>query len=237
MKHADIDWSTLGFGYVPTDYNVRCYFRDGKWGEIEISSSETIEMHIAATALHYGQECFEGLKAFRGKDGKVRVFRPLENARRIQDSARGILMEPLPTEKFVEMMELVIKLNERFIPPYGSGASLYIRPLEIGMTARVGVKPAEEYCFIMLVSCSATASASCANAVMGSVEKQRINASNMLNTRFFIAFYLFPMGIVIPIILKITYHTFSQRNQGLHESTQICHESTEEDFKWLNAVQ
>ena len=86
-------------------------------------------------------------------------------------------------------------------------------------------------------SCSATASASCANAVMGSVEKQRINASNMLNTRFFIAFYLFPMGIVIPIILKITYHTFSQRNQGLHESTQICHESTEEDFKWLNAVQ
>ena len=86
-------------------------------------------------------------------------------------------------------------------------------------------------------SCSVTASASCAIAVMGSVEKQRINASNMLNTRFFIAFYLFPMGIVIPIILKITYHTFSQRNQGLHESTQICHESTEEDFKWLNAVQ
>ena len=86
-------------------------------------------------------------------------------------------------------------------------------------------------------SCSVTASASCANAVMGSVEKQRINASNMLNTRFFIPFYLFPLGIVIPIILKITYHTFSQRNQGLHESTQICHEPTEEDFKWLNAVQ
>ena len=86
-------------------------------------------------------------------------------------------------------------------------------------------------------SCSVTASASCANAVMGSVEKQRINASNMLNTRFFIPFYLFPLGIVIPIILKITYHTFSQRNHGLHESTQICHESTEEDFKWLNAVQ
>ena len=90
-------------------------------------------------------------------------------------------------------------------------------------------------------SCSVTASASCkascANAVMGSVEKQRINASNMLNTRFFIPFYLFPLGIVIPIILKITYHTFSQRNQGLHESTQICHESTEEDFKWLNVVQ
>ncbi len=76
MKQPDIDWTTLGFGYVPTDYNVRCYYRDGKWGEIEVSSSETIEMHIAATALHYGQEIFEGLKAFRGKDGKVRVFRP-----------------------------------------------------------------------------------------------------------------------------------------------------------------
>ena len=103
MKECDIDWSGLGFGYVPTDYNVRCYFRNGKWGEIEVSSSETIEMHIAATALHYGQECFEGLKAFRGKDGKVRVFRPLENALRIQQSAEGVMMEPLPTDIFMEM--------------------------------------------------------------------------------------------------------------------------------------
>ena len=117
-----------------------------------MSSSETIEMHIAATALHYGQECFEGLKAFRGKDGKVRVFRPLENALRIQQSAEGVMMEPLPTDIFMEMTKKVIELNKRFIPPYGSGASLYIRPLEIGMTARVGVKPADEYCFIMLVT-------------------------------------------------------------------------------------
>ncbi len=152
MKEADINWSALGFGYVPTDYNVRCYYRNGQWGEIEVSSSETIEMHIAATALHYGQECFEGLKAFRGKDGKVRVFRPIENAKRIQDSARGVKMAEITTEKFMEMMETVIRLNERFIPPYGSGASLYIRPLEIGMTARVGVKPADEYCFLMLVT-------------------------------------------------------------------------------------
>ncbi|MDD6281338.1 MAG: branched-chain amino acid aminotransferase [Muribaculaceae bacterium] len=152
MKNSEIDWSTLGFGYVPTDYNVRCYYRDGKWGEIEISSSETIEMHIAATALHYGQEIFEGLKAFRGKDGKVRIFRPEENARRIRESARGIKMAEIPEELFIKMVKLVIKLNERFIPPYGSGASLYIRPLEIGMTAQVGVKPAKEYCFIILVS-------------------------------------------------------------------------------------
>ena len=152
MNNTQIDWSTLGFGYVPTDYNVRCYFRDGKWGEIEVSSSETIEMHIAATCLHYGQEIFEGLKAFRGKDGKVRVFRPMENCRRIQDSARGIMMEPITDEKFMEMVELAVKLNKRFIPPYGSGASLYIRPVEVGMTARVGVKPADEYCFIILVT-------------------------------------------------------------------------------------
>lgn len=152
MKDTNIDWSKLAFGYMPTDYNVRCYYRDGKWGEIEVSSSENIEMHIAATALHYGQEIFEGLKAFRGKDGKVRVFRPMENCRRIQESARGILMEPITDEKFMEMVDLVVRLNERFIPPYGSGASLYIRPLEIGMTARVGVKPADEFCFLILVT-------------------------------------------------------------------------------------
>ena len=103
--------------------------RDGKWGEIEVSSSETIDIHIAATALHYGQEIFEGLKAFRGKDGKIRVFRPEENARRIRESARGIKMAELPEEIFLEMTRKVIALNERFVPPYGSGASLYIRPL------------------------------------------------------------------------------------------------------------
>ncbi|MDE6176842.1 MAG: branched-chain amino acid aminotransferase, partial [Paramuribaculum sp.] len=147
-----IDWNNLGFGYYPTDYNVRCYFRNGKWGEIEVSSSETIEMHIAATALHYGQEIFEGLKAFRGKDGKVRVFRMEENAKRIIESAKGILMEPIPVELFCEMVRKVVKLNERFIPPYGTGGSLYIRPFEIGMSAKVGVSPATEYAFVILVS-------------------------------------------------------------------------------------
>ena len=148
----NFDWSNLPFGYQKTDYNVRCYYRDGKWGEIEVSTSETIEMHIAATALHYGQEIFEGLKAFRGKDGKIRVFRLEENARRIRQSAEGIKMEPVPDELFKKMVLEVVKLNERFVPPYGSGASLYIRPLEIGISARVGVKPADEYLFLILVS-------------------------------------------------------------------------------------
>lgn len=148
----ELDWGNLSFGYIPTDYNVRCTYRDGKWGEIEVSSSEIINMHIAATALHYGQEIFEGLKAFRGKDGKIRIFRLEENAKRIISSANGIMMAPVPEELFREMVLKVVKLNERFVPPYGSGASLYIRPLEIGMSAQVGVKPATEYTFLILVT-------------------------------------------------------------------------------------
>lgn len=148
----ELDWNNLSFGYIPTDYNVRCYYRDGKWGEIEVSQSETINLHMAATALHYGQEVFEGLKAFRGKDGKIRIFRLEENAKRIIESAKGIMMEPVPVELFTKMVKKVVKLNERFVPPYGSGASLYIRPLEIGISAQVGVKPAKEYLFLILVT-------------------------------------------------------------------------------------
>ena len=147
-----IDWASLKFGYYPTDYNVRCYYRDGKWGDIEVSTSDKVELHIAATALHYGQEIFEGLKAFRGVDGKVRVFRAKDNAARMRESAKGILMEPVPEELFMKMVTMAVKLNERFIPPYGSGASLYIRPIEIGLSARVGVSPADEYMFMILVS-------------------------------------------------------------------------------------
>ena len=151
-KELNIDWANLSFGYIPTDYNVRCTYKNGEWGEIEVSSSELIPMHMAASCLHYGQEAFEGLKAFRGKDGQVRVFRMDENAKRIQRSAEGIMMPALPVEKFMEMVKMVVRLNARFIPPYGSGASLYIRPLEIGMSAQVGVKPATEYLFVIFVS-------------------------------------------------------------------------------------
>ena len=147
-----IDWANLPFGYIRTDYNVRCYYRNGTWGEIETTSSETINLHMAATSLHYGQEAFEGLKAFRCKDGKIRIFRMDENAARLQSTCRGILMPELPTEKFEEMVKKVVKLNERFVPPYGSGASLYIRPLLIGTGAQVGVHPADEYLFLIFVS-------------------------------------------------------------------------------------
>jgi branched-chain amino acid aminotransferase len=147
-----IDWSTLSFGYMKTDYNVRSYYRDGKWSNPELETSEYLNLHMAATCLHYGQEAFEGLKAFRGKDGKVRVFRMRENALRLQSSCAGIMMAQPPIELFEEMVKLVVKKNERFVPPYESGASLYIRPLIIGTNPQVGVKPAIEYTFLIFVT-------------------------------------------------------------------------------------
>jgi branched-chain amino acid aminotransferase len=146
------DWKNMPFGYVKTDYNVRCYFRNGAWGEIEISSSEYIHLHMAATSLHYGQEAFEGLKAFRGKDGRIRVFRWNENAKRMQNTAEGIKMAPVTTEIFKKAVFTAVRLNEKYIPPYGFGASLYIRPLLIGTGAEVGVKPAREYMFMVFVT-------------------------------------------------------------------------------------
>lgn len=147
----DIDWKNLPFGYFKTDYNVRTYNRNGQWGELEISSSEYINMHMAATALHYGQEAFEGMKAFRGKDGKIRVFRWEENAKRMQRSAQGVMMAEVPSELFKEAVFKAVKLNEKYVPPYGLGAALYIRPLLIGSGPEVGVKPAKEYMFMVFV--------------------------------------------------------------------------------------
>ncbi len=147
----NIDWKNLGFGISETDYNVRCYYRDGKWGELEISSSNQITMHMAATCLHYGQESFEGLKAYRGSDNRIRLFRYDENAKRMKRSSQGILLAEVPQSIFQGAVEKAVKLNERFIPPHGTGASLYVRPLLIGTGAEVGVKPAKEFLFIVFV--------------------------------------------------------------------------------------
>jgi branched-chain amino acid aminotransferase len=147
-----LDWGKLPFGYVKTDYNVRCTFKDGKWGELEVSDSEYAPLHIACTGLHYGQQAFEGMKAYRGKDNKIRLFRWEENAKRLQRSAEGILMEPVPTDLFLQAVIKSVKLNEKFVPPYGTGASLYIRPMLFGSGAEVGVRPAKEYMFIIFVS-------------------------------------------------------------------------------------
>lgn len=147
-----IDWPNLSFGYIKTDYNVRSYYKDGKWSTPTETTSESIDMHMAATCLHYGQEAFEGLKAFRGKDGKIRIFRMRDNALRMQSSSHGIMLAEVPVEVFEETVLKAVKLNERFVPPYGSGASLYIRPLLIGTSPQVGVKPATEYLFLVFVT-------------------------------------------------------------------------------------
>ena len=149
---TNLDWSNLSFGYIKTDYNVRCYYRNGKWGELEISSDENIPLHMAAVALHYGQEAFEGMKAFRGKDEKIRLFRWEENSHRMQSSAQGIMMAEVPDDLFFNAVKKAIALNEHYVPPYGSGASLYIRPLLIGSGPEVGVKPSSEYLFLVFVT-------------------------------------------------------------------------------------
>ena len=148
----NINWSELGFSYMKTNGNVRCEYHNGSWGELEWHTEEYINMHMAATCLHYGQEAFEGLKAFRGVDGKIRIFRLGENAKRLASSCRGICMPELPEGLFEEAVIMAVKNNIDFIPPYGSGASLYIRPVLFGYTAQVGVNPAKDYMLIVFVT-------------------------------------------------------------------------------------
>ena len=148
----NIDWKNLGFDYVKTDVNARFYFKDGAWSEMEITDDEYIKMHMSTTCLHYGLECFEGLKAFRGVDGKVRIFRADENAKRMQSSARKLCL-PVPTvEMFVEACREVVKRNIDYVPPYESGASLYLRPVLIGSKVGLGVKASPEAMFIVFCS-------------------------------------------------------------------------------------
>ncbi len=149
---SKIDWANLSFSYIKTDYNVRSYFRDGQWSELEETTSEALTIHMAATCVHYGQEAFEGLKAFKGKDGKIRIFRMEENAKRLQNSADGILMQRVPTELFTKAVVRAVELNIDYVPPYDSGAALYIRPLLIGSGPKVGVSPSDEYTFVVFVT-------------------------------------------------------------------------------------
>lgn len=148
---AMLDWANLSFGYTKTDYNIRYTWRDGSWDKGVLTAEETLSVHMAGTCLHYGQQCFEGLKAFETKNGDVLVFRIEENARRMIRSCRKILMEPASEEMFIDAVYRVVNANRRFVPPYGTGASLYIRPLVIGTGPQVGVKPAEEYMFLVFV--------------------------------------------------------------------------------------
>jgi len=152
MTQQSIDWDSLIFGYYKTDYNVRAYYRDGEWGVLEHTSEDTITLPMAATGIMYAQAVFEGLKVFRGKDGKIRAFRPQSNARRMQSSCRALLMPELPEDMFLQAVHDVVKLNERFIPPYKSDAALYLRPIMLGLTPRIGVHAADEYLFVMMAT-------------------------------------------------------------------------------------
>ena len=148
---ADLDWPNLSFGYMKTDYNVRYTWRDGQWHGPVVSDSFDISMSVAATCLHYGQEAFEGLKVFTNPAGKPQVFRIEENAKRMRRSAEKILMEPVPEDIFIDAVNRCVQLNLKYVPPHGTGASLYVRPLLIGTGPQVGVKPAEEYVFMVFV--------------------------------------------------------------------------------------
>ncbi|RMD75687.1 MAG: branched-chain amino acid aminotransferase [Lentisphaerae bacterium] len=148
----NLDWSKLGFSYIETKSHIRYRWRNGQWGEGELVSGEPyLNIHIAATALHYGQAAFEGLKAFACKDGKVRVFRLDENQKRMAVTASRILMPEVPESMFREAVLEVVRDNIDYVPPYGTGGSLYIRPLLIGTGPRIGVQPADEYIFLVLV--------------------------------------------------------------------------------------
>lgn len=143
----DIDWSSLGFGYVKTDYRYVSNFKDGKWDDGVLTTDETVTLHESAGVLQYAQTCFEGMKAYRTVDGKVVCFRPDLNAQRMADTCERLEMAVFPQDRFIDAVEKVVKANLDFVPPYGSGASLYLRPYMFGSNAVIGVKPAEEFQF------------------------------------------------------------------------------------------
>ena len=143
----NIDWSNLGFGYVPTDKRFVANFVDGKWDEGALVDDPMVTMSECAGVLQYAQTCFEGLKAYRTEDGKVVCFRPDLNAARMADSCRRLEMPVFPEDKFVEACLSVVKANLDFVPPYGSGATLYLRPSMFGINPVIGVKPADDYQF------------------------------------------------------------------------------------------
>jgi branched-chain amino acid aminotransferase len=147
-----LDWQSLGFSYVQTRSFIHYTWTNGRWGEGVVSEQPYLNLHIAATALHYGQSCFEGLKAFACRDGQIRIFRMDENARRMDSSARRLRMPEVPEELFMDAVRTVVRENRDFVPPYGTGGSLYIRPLLFGSGARIGVQPADEYIFLVLVT-------------------------------------------------------------------------------------
>lgn len=147
QKALNIDWENLGFTYIKTDYRFISYWKDGKWDDGEMTTDNKVHISEGSPVLHYGQSCFEGMKAYRTKDGSINLFRPDENAKRMINSCQRLLMPEYPVEKFVEAAKAVVKANEKWVPPYNTGSTLYLRPYLMGVGDNIGVSPATEYIF------------------------------------------------------------------------------------------
>lgn len=148
---AALDWENLGFEYRDVNCHIKFTFTEGKgWSEGEYVEESYVKVHIANTAMHYGQAVFEGLKAFHCKDGRVRIFRPSENAKRIHNSASRILMEPPPEDLFIKACKMAVQANMEFVPPYGYDGALYLRPLLFGSGPRIGLQPSDEYTLLVM---------------------------------------------------------------------------------------
>ena len=144
---VNLDWENLGFSYMKLPYRYLAYYRNGQWEKGGLTEDATLHLGESSPCLHYGQQAFEGLKAYRTKDGSVQLFRPDQNAERLQRTADRLLMPQVPTEMFIDAVKQVVRANEEYVPPYESGGTLYIRPLLIGIGDIIGVKPADEYIF------------------------------------------------------------------------------------------
>lgn len=152
MENVNIDWKQLGYDYIRTDWNYISHWKNGTWDTGQLTRDNTVTISLGSTALHYAQECFEGLKAQTANDGRILLFRADQNAIRMQASARGILMPEVPAEKFLTACQQVVNANRRWIPPYGSGAAFYLRPVLFGHGDNLGAKPAQEYIFAVFGS-------------------------------------------------------------------------------------
>ncbi len=152
MSKVDLDWANIGFAYHKTPYRYSAKFVNGEWQEGKLITEDTITLSECACVFQYAQTCFEGLKAYYTEDGRIVCFRPDLNAQRMYDTAKRLVMPPYPVDKFVEAVKMVVEANKDFVPPYGSGATLYIRPYLMGTNAVIGVKPADEYEFRIFVT-------------------------------------------------------------------------------------
>lgn len=152
MEKKNIDWGNLSFSYQPTDVRFVANFKDGKWDEGTLTTDPTITLSECAGVFQYAQTCFEGLKAYETEDGHIVAFRPDLNAKRMADSAARLEMPVFPEDKFIEAVDKVVLANEAWVPPFGSGSTLYIRPYMFGSSPVIGVAPADEYQFRILVT-------------------------------------------------------------------------------------